>query len=322
MSPQRRRLIKRLLIGIGSIAALVAAGSIVVSVLNSQRGPESVVQAYLDHLSSGDATGAAELVDPGVPNGQRTLLTDEALTAADHRLKVVALHTEAQGDAANVTATLSVDGEQFEHVFTARKGPTEFLLLDTWQVTQSLISPVQVTADATDEVLLGDLVIPASRLGNEQFDPLWIYPGSYTFTAADDRFYDSGEVAVRILSPDGGIVSVHVEQTPSEALRDLVLEKARQRVTACATVPTNVDAMCPAAARRTDLESLTVTALPDGLEDLTLTEWTADEAVITTQRQPSTFMTFQPEKTTFRLSGTIDLSGEEPVVSFGDAGWW
>jgi len=86
MSPKTRR---RLRTGVGVLSlvlVLVVAAVVAVHVLNSRHSPDKEVATYLNLLADGHAQAANEMVDPGVSNDKRLLLTDEALGAATSRI--------------------------------------------------------------------------------------------------------------------------------------------------------------------------------------------------------------------------------------------
>lgn len=321
LDPRVRR---RILVGGGvlaGIALLAVAGSVTAGILNAGRAPDAVVRQYLERLALGDAEAAAAIVDPGVPNDKRILLSDQALHAADHRLTVTAVDVTHETEAsAIVTATLAVDGERFSHDFEVVRQPNELLVLNNWRLADPLLVPVHVTATASESALLGEVEIPA---GSDGDDTLFAYPGTYTFTTPGSPYLRPRPATVRVLGDSYGIgASVHVEEEPTEALSKAVLAKAHERVTACATVPTNIDQICPYSVQSKDLASLTVTGLPDGLSELSAEGFRTDEAVITIQRNSGGFFTPGPEAVRFRLRGAIAFEHGEPVVSFTSSGWW
>ena len=73
--------------------------------MNSQRKPEAEVEKYLSLLAEGKAEKATEMVDPGIDNASRVLLTDDVLGSAKQRLELVDVVEESRdGNGAYVTA--------------------------------------------------------------------------------------------------------------------------------------------------------------------------------------------------------------------------
>ena len=67
---------------VGVLVVLVIAGVVAIKVVNSSRTPEAEVRRYLDLLASGKASAATAMVDPGVPDDQRTFLTDDVMASS------------------------------------------------------------------------------------------------------------------------------------------------------------------------------------------------------------------------------------------------
>ena len=123
VSAQGKKRMKLIGILVGVLVVLVIAGVVAIKVANSSRTPEAEVRKYLDLLAAGKASAATAMVDPGVPNNQRTFLTDDAMASATSLLVVedVVADKNDDSDTRSVTATLQVNGERFVHVFTVTK---------------------------------------------------------------------------------------------------------------------------------------------------------------------------------------------------------
>lgn len=321
LSPKAKKRAAIIGSGVLGIALLIGAAAATVAIFNAMRGPAAAVETYLDRLAAGDASGAAELVDPGVPNDERMLLSDEALASADHLIEVGDVRAfGAQDETASVEATLSIDGERFTHMFTVARGTPDFLVLDTWEVKNALIVPFTARSQHSDEVFIGDLALPSSAQNGEPAGALWVYPGTYTVTGPESAYISSTPETVRVIP--GADASVIVEQSPTDLLADTVLAKVHERMTACVTVPTNLDEACPSVLRSADLASMTLVSQPDGLDQLTLTEFVSEQATISTLKNATTYWTPTAQESTFRLRGEIVFEDGEPVVSFTKSSRW
>lgn len=320
LAPETKRRIRIGGVVAGSAIGVVVLGFVAVAILNSLRGPDLVVQEYLDDLVSGDADAAAAIVDPGVPTEQRVLLSNEALKAADNRLAVEAVDVVDRTESgATVSATLSVDGERFTHTFNVASAPKEFLFLDAWRMTAPLIVPIEVAAPISGSVRMGDVEVPATGS-----DPLYVYPGTYTFTAPESPYLEATPVTVRLLSEDAANSerSAAVEESPTEELEGVILAEVQKEVTACATVPTNLNELCPSSVQAKNLAALTLKTLPDGFDEVSATHFVSNDAVITIQRDQSSFFVPEPRDIEFSLQGTIEFQDGEPVVEFVSNGWF
>ncbi|OUZ07635.1 hypothetical protein BHE97_16165 [Aeromicrobium sp. PE09-221] len=325
MDPRTKR---RLVIGAGvvaGVALLIAGFFATVSILNSQRSPAGVVEEYLTLLADGDAEGAGSMVDPGIASGQRVLLNDEAMNGAT-LLEVGEVRVDDRGsDSATVTATLSLDGERFEHTFEVRGGEKRFGLLDTWRLDEPLLVPVMLGSDSQDSVRVGDAEVALDEssglFGSGEYGAeLYAYPGIYEVTAPESDYVSTEPVTLRVLP--GVAAEAAVTAEPSDALREAVLDEVRARVEQCATPPTNMDDVCPYAVRDTDLAELTVTTQPEGFEMLELGGFRSEEAVITIRPNPRPFDEDpEPEEIEFSLDGSISIEDGEVIVDFDDT-WW
>ena len=133
VSAQGKKRMKLIGILVGVLVVLVIAGVVAIKVVNSSRTPEAEVRKYLDLLAAGKASAATAMVDPGVPNNQRTFLTDGAMASATSLLVVEDVGTDKKdfSDTRSVTATLQVNGDRFVHVFTVTKAEPTMGVLTT-----------------------------------------------------------------------------------------------------------------------------------------------------------------------------------------------
>lgn len=323
-------LTKRRVVIAGSVIAglvlLVGGFFVALSIVNAQRSPAGTVEDYLALLADGQAEAAGELVDPGIASDERALLSDEAMSGAT-LLEVGEVRVDDRGsDSATVTASLSLDGERFEHTFEVRGGEKRFGVLDTWTLDDPLLVPVTLGSDAQDSLLVGDAEVTLDEssgfFGSSEYGAeLYAYPGIYEVSAPESEYVSTEAVTLRA-TPGGAGADAMLESEPSDGLREAVLEQVRARVEQCATPPTNMDDVCPSAVRDDDLAELTVTTQPEDFERLELGGFRAEDAVITIRPNPGLFNGDpDPEEIEFALDGSISIEGGEVVVDFDDT-WW
>ena len=72
MSDKSRRRIKRIVVGVVSLVVLGVVATVALAIANWTRTPEAQVRQYLDLLADGKASAATAMVDPGLPNDQRS----------------------------------------------------------------------------------------------------------------------------------------------------------------------------------------------------------------------------------------------------------
>ena len=326
---------KKVILGLsafGVVVALVVAGVVALNVVNGMRGPEKAVESYLTLLSEGKASEATKMVDPGVPNDQRKLLTDDALKAAKARIKVTKIDKPTiSGDTATIKAHLSLDGKAFEYDFTASKSSGSFGL-DSWKVDKPLV----VSADFSSSSLPGlkvagvaiDMAKDKDGLSGYRSTQV-AYPGVYPVAAPDSvsKYLTAKETSFTLI-PTGEGASAEAESvgtqtvnaTPTDELKTKALEKVKEQTKTCATVPTNSDKTCPYQTS-SDMTSLSVEKDATKVEfskDSNDLSFTSDEISISGSPKPTAFdKNPSPRKAKFTFSGKVELpEGDgEPTIT-------
>jgi len=342
MSPKTRR---RLRTGVGVLSlvlVLVVAAVVAVHVLNSRHSPDKEVATYLNLLADGHAQAANEMVDPGVSNDKRLLLTDEALGAATSRITSIRVKdADVDGDHASVDATFSLDGQKFDYTFSLTKGDSEYGLLDNWEIDDSPASPVTLTSTSFDSLIVGGQEVPLEREGGSSSSSAsapatyktvqYAYFGVYDIAGGSSRstyltpdttsleIKPSGSTSTAKTMPSASGETVEVGGTPTQALKDLVLSSVKSRAKACVTVPTNMDPVCPSATQSSHLASLEVTTDATSVTMESGTRFTSDVISITTTPDPPKGggSAPKPNRTQFRFSGEVTWTDgqEEPTVT-------
>ena len=327
---------KKVILGLsvfGVVVALVVAGVVALNVVNGMRGPDKAVESYLTLLSEGKAAEATKMVDPGVPNDQRKLLTDDALKAAKARIKVTKIEEPTiTGDTATIKAHLSLDGKAFTYDFTASKTSGSFGL-DSWKVDKPLV----VSADFSSSSLPGlkvagvaiDMAKDKDGLSGYRSTQV-AYPGVYPVAAPDSvsKYLTAKETSFTLIPTREGasaeaesVGTQTVNATPTDELKTKALAKVKEQTKTCATVPTNSDKPCPFQLT-TDMTSLSVEKDATKVEfskdisnDLS---FTSDEINISGSPKPTAFdKNPSPRKAKFTFSGKVELpEGDgEPTIT-------
>ena len=332
MSPATRRQLK---VGLGALAlvlVLVIAGIAVVSLLNSRRTPEKEVSAYLALIADGHAEDANKMVDPGASHDESLLLTDEALGAATSRITAVKVEDAdvyGDDDSALVTATFRLDGERFEHTFSVNRGDKEYGLLDNWEIEDPLINKVELTSSTFDSLTIGgqEVSLDNSEYTSSHETLQYVYFGVYDIAASSSRSkyltpdttslqVDSSE---RVNSSKGAPdQTVTVSASPTQALKDLVLNKVKQETTDCTTPPNNMDSECPSAVQSRQISKMEVTTEASEVTiDSSATTFTSGKIVITTTKNSTYGGTPSTDTSRFKFEGDIDWDAgqEEPTVT-------
>ena len=332
MSPATRRQLK---VGLGALAlvlVLVIAGIAVVSLLNSRRTPEKEVSAYLALIADGHAEDANKMVDPGASHDESLLLTDEALGAATSRITAVKVEdadVDGDDDSALVTATFRLDGERFEHTFSLNRGDKEYGLLDNWEIEDPLVNKVELTSSTFDSLTIGgqEVSLDNSEYTSSHETLQYVYFGVYDIAASSSRSkyltpdttslqVDSSE---RVNSSKGAPdQTVTVSASPTQALKDLVLDKVKKETTDCTTPPNNMDSECPSAVQSRQISKMEVTTEASEVTiDSSATTFTSGKIVITTTKNSTYGGTPSTDTSRFKFEGDIDWDAgqEEPTVT-------
>ena len=332
MSPATRRQLK---VGLGALVlvlVLVIAGIAVVSLLNSRRTPEKEVSAYLALIADGHAEDANKMVDPGASHDESLLLTDEALGAATSRITAVKVEdadVDGDDDSALVTATFRLDGERFEHTFSLNRGDKEYGLLDNWEIEDPLVNKVELTSSTFDSLTIGgqEVSLDNSEYTSSHETLQYVYFGVYDIAAGSSRSkyltpdatslqVDSAE---RVSSSKGAPdQTVTVSASPTQALKDLVLNKVKQETTDCTTPPNNMDSECPSAVQSRQISKMEVTTEASEVTiDSSATTFTSGKIVITTTKNSTYGGTPSTDTSRFKFEGDIDWDAgqEEPTVT-------
>lgn len=327
MNPKAKRAIIGTLIGAGMVGLLVAGAFVTIAILNGQRDPGNEVRAYLEAIAAGDAEKASTLLDPGMRNDQRALLTKAAFAGESTTIEVQSIETEDLTDGSvSVRANYSLDGETFTHNFMVHPGPKDFLFLNTWKLSgDPLLQTVYISAPVElGTVTIGDVAIELQSDGDGQsYNTLYAYPGIYQVSYEDPSEYYSahGDEQLRVVEYGEAQVRASVEET--DALHDEVLRLVNEQVQACVEIPTNMEEYCPYAVKRTDLASMSIDAVPSGFTEIDSGYFRTEQVTFTTKRNPTTWNKNPSADTNkYTFSGRYEVVDGVVVVTDVSSSWW
>ena len=311
VSAQGKKRMKLIGILVGVLVVLVIAGVVAIKVANSSRTPEAEVRKYLDLLAAGKASAATAMVDPGVPNNQRTFLTDDAMASATSLLVIeeVAADKNEDAETRQVSATLQVNGERFTHAFTVTKEKPTMGVLNNWTVKGSLAAPVSVDASGYTQFTVGGVSADAPRkLVSGKPATYLFYPGVYTFTpVAPSEYAESNPETVSILgdSWSGDGTSVSMTATYNTKLTAAALDAGKEVVDSCASIPGNQNSVCPFAIQ-SDAVTAVSGAMPKALGPVSPDQPTFFRAAVT-------FTATYSNK--YYMEGTRDVEAKIEIIA-------
>lgn len=220
---------------VGLVLVLVVVGALILMNVNrSQYGPETVAQEYLDAVAAGDLAAAQEITPATVPNGANEALVDPAVFSASASAIEDVQVSEAQidGDTATMTASYSIDGQDYELPLTADKSGRQGFFFDQWAlqppVLQTLSVDLTQTADATVNGEPVDLATGATEYA--------VMPGTYELVVPETTYTEEGSSAITVgfapdAEPQPATLNVTIEVT--DAYKEDVTDAVNAKLDEC-----------------------------------------------------------------------------------------
>ena len=273
----RKRRPYGMIIAFTVVIALIGVGVAGLVVARSMRTPEAQVRRYLGLLSSGQASAASRMVDPGIPSEQRVFLTDEVLGATPNRLiveEIVDMDEDSSSSLHQVRATMSVRGESFSQTFRVMKREPTLGFFDNWEVLDPLITRIYVTGRNVEGMTVGNVqaTAPLTIDGSVRWALLAFYPGTYNLEPELSSEYvtaDSVEVVAKGNDgrPEGSeVMDVVVTTEYTQDIREAALAAITEKTHSCVTPPGNLDRDCPVPLQSRNLAVLEVQFEPVSVE--------------------------------------------------------
>lgn len=319
--PKKKSHLKWWLTGAIVLIVLILGVFAAVKIVNNSRTPEAAVEQYMHAIADGKADEATKMVDPGVANSARVLLTDEVLGAADTNMTVVSVDTTSEFDGdAQVTVVYALDGEQFDYEFSVHQGDNSLLFLHNWEVQNALLSEVSLSSAGFSALNVEGKTVELTDEDGGNYAELYAYPGTYTVSSPDGGSeYLSADDQEMVVAPVYGedYVSVSMDAEPTDAVQDVVLDEVKKQMESCASVEGNLDEVCPYPVQSTTLATLELKSTPDGFESFDSGYFESGEGSITLKENPSDWDE-KPEAfdVDFSLYGEFEFDDDgQPIVT-------
>ncbi|GAA1270875.1 hypothetical protein [Arthrobacter pascens] len=231
-----------------ALVALAVVGSVIVLAVGSvvavnavKAGPDKLVGEYVQALVDGDAEKALAILDPDIPNEERSLLTNEVYGAAENRIEGFSvLSSKVSGDSAVVHVELRQGGRRHEQAFSLYKNRPEFLD-DHWKLGTIPLQRVAISADAAVPTLaINGVAVPTGQEDPNAFATYFsvpAFPGSYSVGLPEGEKYLAAaqqEVLVAIGSAPQSADDAKLTVTASEQLRAETSRQVDAALAACA----------------------------------------------------------------------------------------
>ncbi len=342
----RKPLSKKAKVSLAAVLAVVLVviiGVVGVNMINSGRTAEETVRNYAQLIADGKYDEANKVVDPGVENNRRILLTDKAHDGVKNAVKVESVTQKDTGEKSKlsyVEVVLRINGERSSYYVSVKQGDNEYGVLKTWKIMSPLLTSA-INFPARSEVKgykVGsvNLTVPAPQEGAApMFFPM--YPGVYNVEvqASNPEYVKTSlnkkqvVVATDGRSGDGKYLSdsysgLEVKVEPTDKLKSWALDKVRDKVKSCASSSgTNMDQYCPYQVQRDDLEVLEVKSLPTSLDTFEYSTYNNKIKVqgtgtITYKRKDSAYFTNERRDLEYEVTGYIDFDEKgQPQMKWG-----
>jgi hypothetical protein len=269
-------------ITVGAVALAVGGYLAAAALVSDSSDPSEVVSSYLAAIADGDASTAAQIVDPGASGTDAAYLTDDVLGGATARIEVVSVTTtRREGDTAEVEAVLKLASETFTHTFTMARDAGSYWLLrpgSGWHPDAPLTVEAIVTArdsislTGLEQVDLAgtDLELAVSDVpgvsADSQSEEVQVYPAVYDLTGPDLGTYFTVAPAELVAIPRRGTAAptaiAHLAVAATEALQTALLDAANAQANTCVEPGTSADAACPLFMRQQDPSATGVIRAP------------------------------------------------------------
>lgn len=280
----RRPLTKKAKLYLAVTLAVVLAlivGVVSVRAINSERTgrtPEAAIREYVQLISDGKYDAASKLVDPGVTDDQRRLLTDKAYSGVKGAVKINSIFTKSSDEtSAEVYVNLQVKDKTADQVLDLEKGGAGHPA-DKWRILTPLVTHLIITPGSGffGSYKIGSAVVNSNLTNNGLFDYL-VYPGVYTIevqsaspqyftTALSSKQFTVACKDSNYLNDSSTVVGANVEAT--EKLKNWALTKFHEKAKVCASFSNQSDDACPFELRRRDLDKIEVKSLPGKLDSI------------------------------------------------------
>ena len=342
----RKPLSKKAKVSLAAVLAVVLVviiGVVGVNVINSGRTAEETVRNYAQLIADGKYDEANKVVDPGVENNRRILLTDKAHDGVKNAVKVESVTQKDTGEKSKlsyVEVVLRINGERSSYYVSVKQGDNEYGVLKTWKIMSPLLTSA-INFPARGEVKgykVGsvDLTVPAPQDGAApMFFPM--YPGVYNVEVQGSNpgyvktSLNKKQVVVATdgRSGDGKYLSesqsgLEVKVEPTDKLKSWALDQVRDKVKSCAsTSGTNMDRDCPFEVRSRDLDVLEVKSLPTSLDTFEYSDYdhrirVQGTGTITYKYKDSSYVKWDRRDVDYEVTGyiTFDEKGQ-PQIKWG-----
>lgn len=218
--------------------------------------PSEQINTYVSAVSSGNYKRANQLVDPGVANDSRILLTNDYAKNADSRIKNVEvghLVRNPRGSGYQVQISYTVNGVKQSKPLDIQASGKQFLIFDSWKIATPLTTTIKVAAPKTVDSLVVNGInvkLAESGMNKEVVTPpsdssssdssdemhyssmdqytLPVYPGVAKVGLPSSKYIQAQPVKL-----DNPSKVAYIAPQATDALEKGILDKVQQRINDC-----------------------------------------------------------------------------------------
>ncbi len=218
--------------------------------------PSEQIRTYVSAVSSGNYKRANQLVDPGVANDSRILLTNDYAKNADSRIKNVEvgpLVRNTRGSGYQVRISYTVNGAKQSKPLDIQTSGKQFLIFDSWRIATPLTTTIKVAAPKTvDSLVVNGINVKLAEVGmnKEVVTPpsdssssdnsdemhyssmdqytLPVYPGVAKVELPNSKYIQAQQVKL-----DNSSKVAYISPQATDALEKGILDQVQQRINDC-----------------------------------------------------------------------------------------
>ncbi|WP_139824712.1 hypothetical protein [Agreia pratensis] len=339
-TPLDPRTKKRILVGSivgGGALVLVLLATVGLSIANGAiNPPQARVTEYLDALVDGKASEALALADVDAPKADRVLLDDKVFAAATERItsyEITSVNTS--NDVASVTAELDQDGRKSTVRFSVRSTGKQWLFFDNWKLERPDQGSIRIYApESIEKIQVNGIDVDLTPEQRDGSVDLPVLPGTYEVGVADsDKWLTAKPVSKTVVAGESSAVlglnaPAVLEPEPSDELTSTITTQVDDYLAKCIASTTVDPENCPNSVYAYGSPTNVVWTL-DKKPAYEIRISSDGELQVNTAESGSASVTYKytsvsqqrdgSDKTSIRISGTIELDGDKATFTPDDS---
>ncbi|MEV7974083.1 hypothetical protein [Cellulomonas sp. NPDC089187] len=330
MDPERQRKIRRRVIwavsSVGAVVVLLVAGVITIAQINSRvYGPGAQAQEFFDALEQGSASDALAMADLDLSPADQALLTDEIYGAAESRPQDMRVRsTTTYGSTASVSVEFTQGDRSVTGSVLLEKTGRTGVFFDQWRIIDAPLGSLSTSLYDTEEVVVNGQTVTLEA------STVTVLPGEYTVSLPESTWMESS-TATAVVYGDAWTTLDEVALSPNAEFETEAKRVVDEYLNGCLAQADLAPRNCPNQAWEwrtvNDLtwtmdEAPTYSFEPSWRSDTSFTvSARGGKATASGTYAEETYSTAVgdpfSETSNLSFSGTIEITGDELVFSYG-----